>query len=68
MIVINAFLSIGWVFTVSNNFALDIGINPLYFLMILSYVELCRKGMWYFLRIEEDHSNNIGNLTAVIPD
>jgi hypothetical protein len=39
-----------------------------YFLMILSYVELARKGMWIFFRMEEDHSTNIGNFTAVLDD
>jgi len=38
MIVVNLVLSVGWVLTISNNIALSIRVNPVYFLMILSYV------------------------------
>ena len=40
----------------------------MYFLMILSYVELARKGMWIFFRIEDDHSANVGFLRAMADD
>lgn len=65
---IDIVLNVGWVLTISNNTANDIGINAVYFLMILSYVELARKGMWIFFRIEEDHSVNRANLVAVLDD
>lgn len=65
---IDIVLNIGWVLTLSNSTADDIGLNPVYFLMILAYVELARKGMWMFFRIEDDHSLNIATLAAVLDD
>jgi hypothetical protein len=49
---INIVLKIGWILTISNNTANNIGVNPVYFLMVLSYIEIARKGMWMFIRIE----------------
>jgi hypothetical protein len=49
---VDVVLNVGWVLTISNNTASDVGINMVYFLMILSYVELARKGMWVFFRVE----------------
>jgi len=46
----------------------NFGIPIIYFLMILSYVELARKGMWIFFRLEDDHSLNVGNLQALLDD
>jgi hypothetical protein len=31
-------LNIGWALTISNNLATNIGMNPIYYLMILAYV------------------------------
>jgi hypothetical protein len=62
------FLLVGWVFNISNNYSFYDSINPMYFLMILSYIELARKGMWIFFRIEDDHSTNVGNLNALLDD
>ena len=31
-------LNIGWALTISNNLASNIGLNPIYYLMILAYV------------------------------
>jgi len=39
------------VLTTSNNTAEDWGLNMVYFLMILSYVELARRGLWMFIRL-----------------
>lgn len=36
--ILNFILSIGWIFTISNNLTLSDSINPTYFLMILSYI------------------------------
>jgi hypothetical protein len=66
--VINMILNIGWVLTISNNTADNIGVNPVYFLMILSYIELARNGLWIFFRIEDEHSLNIANLKALLDD
>ena len=40
----------------------------MYFFMILSYIELARKGIWMFFRVECDHSSNIANLNALESD
>lgn len=61
-------LNVGWVLTVSNNTASGLGIDMVYFLMILSYIELARKGMWIVFRLEEDHSLNIAQLKATLDD
>lgn len=66
--IIDAILNVGWVFTISNNLSFSDSINPMYFLMILSYIELSRKGMWMFFRVECDHSANVGNLNALESD
>ena len=68
IIVVNIILNLAWVLTISNNFALDMGIDPLYFLMIITYVEFFRKGIWMFMRVEEDHANNRANLVALHSD
>lgn len=51
LIPVDIVLNIGWVLTISNNLSENVGINTVYFLMILSYVELARKGMWVFFRL-----------------
>lgn len=51
LVIIDFFLNIGWVFSVSNNLSFADSINPIYFLMVLSYIELSRKGMWIFFRV-----------------
>jgi hypothetical protein len=61
-------LNVGWVLTISNNLAANMGINMVYFLMILSYIELARKGLVLFFRLEDDHCANISNLKAVLDD
>jgi hypothetical protein len=61
-------LNVGWVLTVSNNTASGLGIDMVYFLMILSYIELARKGMWILFRLEDDHALNIARLTATLDD
>lgn len=66
--VIDIILNIGWILTISNDLSNSFGLNPVYFLMILAYIELARKGLWIFFRIEDDHSTNIGNLRALIDD
>ncbi len=66
--VIDIILNIGWILTISNDLSTSFGLNPVYFLMILAYIELARKGLWIFFRIEDDHSTNIGNLRALIDD
>lgn len=66
--VIDIILNVGWILTISNDLSSNIGLSPVYFLMILAYIELARKGMWIFFRIEDDHSANIGNLKALIDD
>lgn len=38
VVVIDFFLNIGWVFSVSNNLSFADSINPIYFLMVLSYL------------------------------
>lgn len=38
VVVIDFFLNIGWVFSVSNNLSFADSINPIYFLMVLSYI------------------------------
>jgi hypothetical protein len=60
VVVIDFFLNVGWVFSVSNNLSFADSINPIYFLMVLSYIELSRKGLWIFFRVEDDHSANVG--------
>lgn len=60
VVVIDFFLNIGWVFSVSNNLSFADSINPIYFLMVLSYIELSRKGLWIFFRVEDDHSALVG--------
>lgn len=49
--VVDIVLNIGWVLTISNNTASGLGIDMVYFLMILSYVELARKAMWIVFRL-----------------
>jgi hypothetical protein len=64
----NIVLSIAWVLTISNNTSTNFGIDPLYFYMTLTVIELARKGMWGFFRIEDDHCTNMGNLQAIKDD
>lgn len=66
--IIDFFLNVGWVFSVSNNLSFADSINPIYFLMVLSYIELSRKGLWIFFRVEDDHSANVGALNALLSD
>lgn len=40
----------------------------MYFLMILAYAELVRRGLWAAFKFEDDHSLNIGNLRALLDD
>lgn len=61
-------LDVAWVLTISNNTAPFLGINVLYFFLMLSYIELCRRGMWMVFRIEDDHSLNVLNLKAMAND
>ena len=60
--------NVAWVLTISNNIALSARIDPVYFLMIISYIELVRKGIWLFMRVEDDHSTNLAALNTMAPD
>jgi hypothetical protein len=66
--IIDAFLNVVWVLTISNALRAFLQINVLYFFMILAYIELSRKGIWMTFRIEDDHAVNTGNLRAMKND
>ena len=66
--IVDAVLSIGWILTISNALRAFLSLNVLYFFMVLTYIELSRKGLWMIFRIEDDHSQNTGNLRAMCDD
>lgn len=66
--IVDAFLNVVWILTISNALRAFLQINALYFFMILTYIEFSRKGLWMVFRIEDDHAVNIGNLIAMKDD
>jgi hypothetical protein len=62
------FFGLSWIFNVSNNLSFADSINPMYFLMILTYLNLIGRGMWMFFTVEDRHTEMVGTLTALATD
>ena len=61
IIVLNLFLRLSWVLSISphlvSTFSLDWNGNLIFFLAVL---EIFRRFLWNFIRVEKEHVNNVG--------
>lgn len=60
--VMNFFMRMAWVCTISPDF---FPIRKDFLLAALSLVEILRRGMWNFFRLENEHLNNCGKFRAL---
>lgn len=49
--IVDAILNVAWVLTVSNTMNAFLKINVLYFFMVITFIELARKGLWMVFRV-----------------
>lgn len=66
--VFDLILRIGWVLTISPFVINSTDIWPLLFTMIVSFIEIFRRGVWNTLRLEYEHIKNCGAYQATIKD
>ena len=66
--VFNLVLRVGWAFTIAPFVINSKGIWPLLFTMIVSFIEIFRRGVWNTLRLEFEHVKNCGAYQATIKD
>jgi hypothetical protein len=68
MMVFDLFLRTAWVLTISSFVVNSTGVWPVLFTLILSFIEIFRRGVWNSLRIEFEHVKNCGEYQATIRD
>lgn len=61
-------LRVGWVLTISPFVINSDNIWPLLFVMIISFIEIFRRGVWNTLKLEYEHIKNCGAYQATIED
>ena len=66
MIVLNLALRAAWVLTISPAIVKASGILPYLFIMILSFAEIIRRGIWNFFRIELEYVLDCQKFRAII--
>jgi hypothetical protein len=58
-------LRLAWVFSISPNIVREIGLRPEIFTMVIAFLELLRRAIWNFLRVEKEHINNCANFKSI---
>ena len=53
--VINFILRVAWLFTISSDFVISVFSYPYVFIMVVSILEICRRGIWNLVFIEKEH-------------
>lgn len=62
----NLIMRLVWVLSISPD-VISRNIRPELFALIVGFVEIFRRSVWNFLRVEKEHTANVGNFKAV-PD
>ena len=65
---INLVLRVAWVLSISPFVTKSTGFLPNIFIMIVSYIEILRRGIWNTLRLEFEHIRNCKEYQATIKD
>lgn len=60
--ILNFFMRLAWVSTISPAF---FPVRADFWVAALSFVEIVRRGMWNFFRLENEHLNNCGKFRAL---
>jgi hypothetical protein len=68
MMIFNLFLRIAWVLTISSFVVNSKGVWPVLFTLIISFIEIFRRGVWNMFRIEFEHVKNCGEYQTTIRD
>ncbi len=63
--ILNFFLRLAWVLSISPNMADVMGFAPVFFTFLISFLEMFRRCLWNFFRVEKEHINNCGAFKAV---
>ncbi len=67
IIVLNLLLRISWVLNLSTEVVnLSFGGKAYIYVMVLSYVEIMRRGIWNLLKVENEHIKNCQKFNAVV--
>ena len=64
--VLNFILRIAWVFTISTDLVVSLFHYPHIFIMIVSILEIFRRGVWNLLFIEKEHVANCENFDCTV--
>lgn len=56
--IINLFLRLTWVFSISPDIVDKIGVNRDIFSLIIALAEMFRRCIWNFFRVEKQHIHN----------
>lgn len=62
----NFLMRFAWVLSISPD-VMNSFLRPELFALIVGFVEIFRRAVWNFLRVEKEHIANVGNFKAV-PD
>lgn len=58
LMVLNLLLRFSWVLTISNNIVGELFGSPEVFLLLFSFLELVRRGIWNMFSVEAEHYKN----------
>ena len=58
LIVLNLFLRCSWVLTISDSIVQNFLGSPEVFILLFSFIELVRRGVWNMLSVEAEHLKN----------
>lgn len=64
----NMLLRVSWALTISPFVINSTGVWPVLFVMLISFIEIFRRGVWNVLRIENEHMRNCEQYQATVRD
>lgn len=65
MMILNIILRFAWVFSISGDIIKKVFVRPEIFTMFVSFLEMFRRCLWNFIRVEKEHIANCGEFRAV---
>ncbi|KXS20269.1 EXS-domain-containing protein [Gonapodya prolifera JEL478] len=61
---LNFILRCAWIVVISPSYWQHLGVDGNVVAYVLALLEVVRRGLWLFLRIENEHANNVGHFRA----
>ncbi len=68
LLILNLLLRTAWVLTISSFFVNSTGVQSSLYVLVISCIQIFRRGLWNILRVENEHVVNCTQYQATIKD